>query len=193
MGIKAWCIASQTRVFRKIERNRHGAFQEDPFVDFEAAQSFLVQRLAFCKAPCVVRCCGVKESHATASGSALFGVHETRGEQHAFGAARVMARRRARLPSRLRSSGIPGRAEPVVFVFRRLERSSADVAGPRPPVEAAAPHPLLAALDRGGREMVVAATRTETAMIGASISMWVGLFGRRYHGGSGAGRNGTSG
>jgi len=27
-------------VFRKIERNRHGAFQEDPFVDFEAAQSF---------------------------------------------------------------------------------------------------------------------------------------------------------
>jgi hypothetical protein len=43
-----------------------GAFHEDPFVDFEAAQSLLVKRVTFRKAPCLARCRGVKMGHATA-------------------------------------------------------------------------------------------------------------------------------
>ena len=37
-----------------------------PFVDFEAAQSLLVKRVTFRKAPCLARCRGVKKGHATA-------------------------------------------------------------------------------------------------------------------------------
>jgi hypothetical protein len=66
MGTKAWCVTSQTAVFRKIERNHQGAFHEDSFVDFEAAQSLLVKRVAFRKAPCLARYAVLKRGHATA-------------------------------------------------------------------------------------------------------------------------------